>query len=912
MVIQAGTDAFHGAVRFFQRPYEEAIRQRKYALYGLFQETVPKDDQFLPSLTGRITHFVISLLLHPAFFVWSLVLYTAMRRFGWDSGRQFCQAIEDGDKKQLNFFLKIGWNPNQQFHGKPLIFIAYEKKQRAVLKRLLKDPVCDPNLMYQGKTLFHLAAKDQDQETIRLLASKGGNPNAKQSSDHHTPALLAYLQGNAALALEIIDQSHLVNHFVDRSKNTLLSHAWEKRDFPMLENLIKRGAIPPREKTLSHYEVMSKIYERKKELILTQMIPAGWDVNVADKSGHTILERAIDDRDWKFARALIQNGAHITTFRSDGSRLITFEQFQFEADYYRDFLEDPDFLPQGWWAKCNPRNWLGGEDYLDWAIPSLVERGNQNDFNPLEKVYFMGSDRAMQRLACTLSYSEFVQNLVKLRIKYKNRIQTDWIINALYQVDPRHDANFEDKVVEAESVDSPEKHIFFHTIVEEFKKLGELTEEERTFQGRVYSQNELEQCLINLISTITKRRAFAGLPSDPKRKDQLFKRLEVTLRQIAYHLRRDHFLDPEARTEKVLKELASDSVSKHFKKESPEVQVGIESILELIRNDPNHLIATYVGKDRLPEELTDPSFEEENRDRFLNWRLPFDGQIIQAMQAIILKRQELEEASKKKEREQGLSLKRSALLDLAYAGHCARDWHLVLYQIYCLLANRDYQILTFEDRVMIDLGNFRLQLLQNHIYKGQRGAYKYALSKIGETRGIPAEPPDPEDIPTDINRTRLEEELNFDQFYQPNTLVNAILTTRNKDEYFQEYMLNYFRDVISKKWIEAPYKQINREISRMQNPEVLTGKQVQALFARYGVDVPEKLNGYNVTLKSALDYSRFMDCYGEVFSTTPQETLPMGIAKMLESMGYLQPRNSGIFKKSFHRTWSETVSRYLA
>ena len=97
----------------------------------------------------------------------------------------------------------------------------------------------------------------------------------------------------------------------------------------------------------------------------------------------------------------------------------------------------------------------------------------------------------------------------------------------------------------------------------------------------------------------------------------------------------------------------------------------------------------------------------------------------------------------------------------------------------------------------------------------------------------------------------------------------------------------------------------------MSDSTALSGKQVQDFFARHGVELPEKLNGRDVTVQSGLDYSRFMDCYGEVLSLNPQETLPMGIAKMLESMGYLRTRNSGIFKKSFGRTWSEWVKRLL-
>jgi hypothetical protein len=327
-------------------------------------------------------------------------------------------------------------------------------------------------------------------------------------------------------------------------------------------------------------------------------------------------------------------------------------------------------------------------------------------------------------------------------------------------------------------------------------------------------------------------------------------------------------------------------------------------LLNVLRNESPKDIQTQFVQETLPSALTDPEQEKAIREYFFKRGIPLDDLTKEAINRICVERQALQ-------REQTLRLKRSALLDLAYAGHCARDWHLVLYQIYCMLANRDYQILTFQDRVMIDLGRFRLELLQNHIYKGQRSAYKYALSMIGETRAIPAEPPDPEDLPTDINRTRMEEENYFDQFYQPNMLVKAILETRNKDEYFQEFMLNYFREVISKRWEEAPYKQIKREISLIQNPKSLSGKQVQGFFARHGVELSEELNGRKVTLESALNHSRFMSCYGEVLSINPQETLPMGIAKMLQSMGYLRPRNNGIFKKSFGRTWSEWISLNL-
>jgi len=792
MAIQAFSQVIGSTVQSIVRPYEEAKRQRQYALYGLFEETVTSKDQFLPSLTGRVTHLAICL------FLWVCpVLHVAMRHFEWDSGRQFCQVIEEGDLDQLDFFLQIGWNPNQNFRGKPLIFIAYEHHQLEVLKRLLEEPSCNSDVFYDGKTLLHLAAHEENTQLVDLLLSSGASANVKQSRDQHTPAFLAYLEGNAELALEMIDKGGLVSCVVDRRKKTLLNHAWEKKDFEMVVNLIKRGAKPSSTCPISHYEMLKCLYERQKDLIISQMIPAGWDVNQADSDGHTILELVVANSDWKFARALVQNGAHINAYRSNGSRIISFNQFQSIPEYYRDFLEDVRLLPKGR-EKCDPRNWLSSESYLHFAIPALVERARRENFNPLEKVYFMGSDFAMQRLACTLTYSEFINYLVALRVKYKRRIQVDWIINALYEVNPRHFRDFEDKTA-GRGVEAPRPHVFLNSFfIDEFKKLGTLTEEERRFQGTVYTHNELERYLNGLVDAVINKSNKQGLPENQVERDELYALIDPILRQIKYH-------------------------------------------------------------------LSQPTVNE--------------------------------------------SVKKQALIDLAHAGRTPHTWHVELYRIFCLVSGREYISLSFADLVMVELGWYRLELLKKVIYKGRPDEYKYALNQLIDKRAILAEPRDPEEMPACITRTQVEEENHFDQFYIPHNIVNAILQKRKKSQYFREYMIDYFRNVESKKWVEAPFNLIQYEISRNPNPEHLLPHQIQQLFSRHGVIVPQSIDGRNITIQSALDLSRFQACYQAIESgeseANSQETLPLGTAKMLESMGYLRLRNSDIFKRSFSRTLFE-------
>lgn len=790
MAIQAYSNFIHDVRRFVIRPYEEAERQLRYAF---FWEKDNANSGVAPSLAGRVAPCLIGLVLVSLLPIVNAVAYVAMRYFEWDSGLRFCQAMQSGDLKQLDFFLQIGWNPNQYFRGKPLIFFAYESRQLETLERVLKSPKCHPNLFAGKQTLLHDAAEAGDTEVCRILLKSRADATVKRRGDKYTPAYLAYLKGHKELSLEITEEGNCVSDLVDQKGNALLNHAWDRKDFPMVLELLRRGASPPK-KELPEYEVLKYVYGHSKDLI-PRMIQSGWNVNAEDQEGNCLLSLSAKKRDWAFARKMVEYGAYFV--RPDKSRLIAFSDHQSDREFYRDFLEDESLYPM----MLSPYNLLRGETYLKWVMPSLVARCRREKLNPLEKVFFMGSDVALQHLARHLTYSEFLHHLVALRHKCDKRIYTDWVINALYELSPRHYREFEYQVDQSELIDHPEQHVFLNTIPDAFKKLGTLSEKERTFEGVTYTQEDLLQLLNNFVKAIIHKSEVAGLPKDKSERNQLYKKMEVFLRQIAYYL----------------------------------LQEG-------------------------------PSDE----------------------------------------------MKKKALLDLAYSGHCARDWHVVLYQVYCFLADENYQILTFADRVMIELGEFRLKLLKT-MYKGNRDRYNFALAHLAYARKIPTEPPDPEDVP-ELDLNPLDEEIAFDQAYRPHMMVGAILGKRKEDQYFREYMIDYFRDNESSRWIEAPFDHLARDISRVKSPESLTPIEVQQFFAERGLPgVPLNLDGRPTTLQSALSHQRFMACYANIESEVdPKETLPLGIAKMLESMGHLRARDPYMFSRSFSKTFYERwVAPYI-
>ena len=82
----------------------------------------------------------------------------------------------------------------------------------------------------------------------------------------------------------------------------------------------------------------------------------------------------------------------------------------------------------------------------------------------------------------------------------------------------------------------------------------------------------------------------------------------------------------------------------------------------------------------------------------------------------------------------------------------------------------------------------------------------------------------------------------------------------------------------------------------------------QRFFAKHGENVQQTLNGRDITIQAVLDDLRFHACYQTVESVNSKETYPLGTARMLESLGYLLPRDPNIFGKSFRRSFSERLS----
>lgn len=787
MTIQACTDRLTCLIDALCQPYQEAIRQLQYTF---FDERVSSKEVEAPSLVGRITHLAVGVLLLGLFPGINAVLLLVMRYFESDSGFQLSRAVKEGNVNQLDFFLRIGWSPNQFFRGESLLSIAYRHSQDLALKRLLKESHCNPNRYSLGGNLFHLAAQKQDVETCRLLLSIQADPNARGLSGHYTPACIAYFEGNLELAIEIAKGGNCIDGEVDKRGKTLLNYAWERDDKSMILKLIEAGARPPKKHPLLHFDLFECVYKENKDLIV-QMIESYWDINQGNNEGKCLLYLVVLKRDWSFARKLVECGAYISSLTPDKKPLLTFEKYQNDFEYCRDFLGDELLFR----AKKNHPfylfNWLKGDTYLKWTMPSLISRSQKEGANPLERIYFINSEVALQHLSRYLTYSEFVSCLHQFKLKYKS-IHTKQIISHLYEISSKHWNAFEEQIDESEEILPPKRHFFLTVIPKAFKQIPTLTRKERTFDGETYSKEELLNLINHLVTAVLYQKKIAGLPVDRDKRRELYRKLENFLRQIAYYLH-----------------------------------------------------------------------ETE---------IPFET-------------------------------KKRALLDLAYAGNCARDWQRVLYQVYCLLSRQDYQVLTFSERVMMELGHLRLKLLKN-LYKGNPEEFEFALSQIGELRKIPKRGSNI-DLNFNLDHSQLEIRHRFDRVYTPTTMSESILKKWDEDPYIREQMRDYFRDVIAKKWIEPPFDLIEKKI---KTHEGLSPKEVEVFFRFYGIEnVPLKLNGRSTTLTAALDYERFMSLYSQVLlDEQSRDVLRLGVAIMLESMGHLRLKDSSSFSKSFKKSLFES------
>lgn len=132
----------------------------------------------------------------------------------------------------------------------------------------------DPNELFSGGTLMHMAAFMNDIQALEVFILAGGDVNVRDEEYEDTPLHIAAWEGNLEIARVLIKEGSSIN-----SLNNSLS-------------------------TPLHYAVFNDHLQLVKELI-----KSGADVSLSTKDGKTAYQISIDKGHNEITKILLENGA---------------------------------------------------------------------------------------------------------------------------------------------------------------------------------------------------------------------------------------------------------------------------------------------------------------------------------------------------------------------------------------------------------------------------------------------------------------------------------------------------------------------------------------------------------------------------------------------------------------------------
>lgn len=169
-----------------------------------------------------------------------------------------------------------------------------DTRPAAVQRMLQADPGAITAQDAQGRALLHLAVRNGDVETTKILLERGANPNAADNTGR-TPLHWACFEGRP----------------------------WARGDnaskcFELAQALISGGAdVNAKDKlgsTPLHY---SAWFGCKKTAAL--LIEKGAEVNAVNQEGYTPLHQAAFRGEWEVIDLLLENGAQVNRKSNSGS-----------------------------------------------------------------------------------------------------------------------------------------------------------------------------------------------------------------------------------------------------------------------------------------------------------------------------------------------------------------------------------------------------------------------------------------------------------------------------------------------------------------------------------------------------------------------------------------------------------------
>ncbi|MEJ0038191.1 MAG: ankyrin repeat domain-containing protein [Gammaproteobacteria bacterium] len=221
-------------------------------------------------------------------------------------------AAGSGNLDALDLLHRFGVNANGIGGGVPplryILSWAHNDGPRVAGIRWLLDHGADPNLSWGelDDAPLHLAAQRWDVPMAELLVQRGADVNRRRA-DGRTAHTLAELHGNQDIAAWLLthgarDELSTLERFVSACASGYRTRAEEMlRAQPNLRNELRA----------EHHLMMRVPAERGDATVLETMLACGFDPNVKDHDGVTVLHRAAMGGRAEGVRALIAGGASV-------------------------------------------------------------------------------------------------------------------------------------------------------------------------------------------------------------------------------------------------------------------------------------------------------------------------------------------------------------------------------------------------------------------------------------------------------------------------------------------------------------------------------------------------------------------------------------------------------------------------
>jgi ankyrin repeat protein len=230
-------------------------------------------------------------------------------------------------KNDVKFITKLlGMNVNaskQDSEGRTPLLLAVEKNKRQAAMLLIEKGQDIKSVDIKGRTiLHHLASQNNASDLIKKAIEAGIDVNSKDGSEK-SPIFYS-VSGNRQDNYKLLVEKGASVAAVDGEGKSLLMTAADNKNASMMALLLDAGAkVDGRDRSGKNIvHIVTGMKGGDAEKILTRLIQMKADINEADSSGKSPLMTAIDGKNVRMAKILIENGCEMKQQDKDGQTVL--------------------------------------------------------------------------------------------------------------------------------------------------------------------------------------------------------------------------------------------------------------------------------------------------------------------------------------------------------------------------------------------------------------------------------------------------------------------------------------------------------------------------------------------------------------------------------------------------------------